>query len=110
MAKATKAKLLRKRSRAMRDVELEGTGTVTVQGLRRGEVKEIRIAATKGGKVNPDLVDLYTLSRALVEPALTPDEVAQWAEQAPAGEVAKVLEACGELSGMLEGADKSGLS
>ena len=109
MGQATKDSLLRKREVSTREVDLDGTGTVTVRALKRGEVIEIRQAATKNGKLNEDLVDLFTIARGMVDPQLTPDEVAEWAEQAPAGEPAKVMAAIGEMSGYLEGADKSGL-
>lgn len=105
-----KAHLLRTRTMATRDVDVDGQGTVVrVRGLKRGEVLEIRAAATKHGKLNANLVDLFTIAWSLVDPVMTPDEVAEWAEHAPAGELARVMEACGELTGMLDGADKSGV-
>lgn len=109
MVKATKARLLAKRD-TTREVELPGLGTVTVRGLQRGEVREIRLKATKAGKVDEKLMEQLSMQAGLVEPRLTLAEVKRWDNDAPAGETVLVLEAIAEMSGMSQGADKSGLS
>lgn len=98
-----KAKLLQKRD-VERDVELDGVGTVRVRALTRADVMWSR------GAKGDDAQECRMLSRALVDPVLTPDECATWSEMAPAGEFVKVMDAVRDLSGMGDGAAKSGVS
>ena len=108
MVKATKSRLLAERA-TTREVELPNVGTVTVRGLSRGEVREIRLKATKGGKVDEPLMERLSMQAGLVEPRLTLAEVTKWDKASPAGETVLVLEAIAEMSGMSQGADKRGL-
>jgi len=97
-----KAKLLAKRGPSYRDVEVD-VGTVRVRGLNRAEVK-----ACKDKDQNTSEVKI--IAAALVDPeGMTEDEVAEWLEDAPAGDYAAVMVAITELSGLFEGADKSGV-
>lgn len=97
-----KSKLLAKRGPSYRDVKVD-VGTVRVRGLNRAEVK-----ACKDSDENTSEVKIITT--ALVDPeGLTEDEVAGWLEDAPAGDYVAVMQAVSELSGLSEGADKSGL-
>jgi hypothetical protein len=98
-----KAKLLTSRM-PTDEVEIPGVGTVTVRGLSRGEVFAIRKVA------NGDQdVERKTLARAMVEPEFTEDEAGQWQAASPAGELEPVTKRIQELSGLAEGADKSGV-
>lgn len=96
-----KAKLLAKRTPGYRDVELE-VGTVRVRGLTRAEVKACR-------DKNDDAQENRIIAAAMVDPALTADEVAEWLDNAPAGESVAVMNAIKELSALDEGAAKSGV-
>lgn len=85
--------------------EIDGVGTVRIRGLSRAEVVELQ--ALDGGVA---AADRRMLSRALVEPALTEDEVATWQANSPPHEIEALTLAIAELSGMGVGAAKSGVS
>lgn len=80
-------------------VPIPGVGHVTVRGLSRDETADI-----------PNLTgaerESTIISRAMVDPELTVDEVRQWMKAAPAGEFDKVSTKIGELSGLLESSGK----
>ena len=97
-----KAKLLAKRGTSQRDVQVD-VGTVKVRGLTRAEVIQCR---DETGKT----IDVELIALAMTDPQLTAEEAGIWLETAPAGDYVKVLTAVSELSGLIEGADKSGLS
>jgi hypothetical protein len=97
-----KATLLAKRAGSTRDVELPGVGTVTVRGLTRTEVKACK-------DEDGNTAENKLIAKGLVDPELSEDEVAQWLEGAPAGEYVAVMTAISELSGLAEGAQKSGV-
>lgn len=97
-----KAELLKKRTGETREVEIPGVGTVTVRGLSAGEVKRWK------GKSESE-VERHVIAAAMVDPVLTLDEVDEWAENAPFGHLVDVIKAVYELSGVSEGAAKSGL-
>lgn len=92
------------------ELELDGVGTVRLRALTRGEVSDARELFATG----PDLADLDVtgyedalVALSLVDPVLTPEEVRRWDEAAPAGELARVMEAIRDLSGLGEEAAKS---
>lgn len=95
--------LKRKASGRTREVPIEDIGNVTVRALSRGEVSRVKRDFPE------DQVENALISLALVDPALTPEEVGEWLDEAPAGDSVAVMGAVAELSGMSEGADKSGL-
>jgi hypothetical protein len=83
----------------------DGSGTVTIRGLTRNEA--IRIRDEQGGI---DARDNLLISLGLVDPAMTPDDVAAWGDAEGQFVVMTDLsEAIGRLSGMVEGAGKSGV-
>ena len=86
------------------DFEIPGIGTVRVRGLSRGEVYAIRKVST-----GDDDMERKTLARAMVDPEMTEDEIGQWQAASPAGELEPVTLKIHELSGLSEGADKSGV-
>jgi len=98
---------------AEREVALPGfPEPVRIRALTRDEVVRVRDAHMHG----PDIEDLDVISYeneltslALVDPALTPEEVAQWSEAAPAGELSLVMDEIRSLSAMDEEAAKSGV-
>lgn len=84
----------------------DGSGTVTIRGLTRNEA--IAIRDTQGGI---DARDNLLISLGLVEPAMTPEDVAAWGEaQGQFVVMTDLSEAIGRLSGMVEGAGKSRVS
>lgn len=95
--------LARKMGQAM--VELpDGSGTVTVRGLNRRE------AMTVAGMDDHYERDAYLTSCGLVDPAMTVEDVKAWGENDETNTLEVVSRAIGELSGMVEGAGKSGVS
>lgn len=84
-------------------VTIEGVGDITIRALSRHELME---AESKGGMLAQER---YLVSRALVEPAMTEAEVGQWQTMSLPGEINVVSRRINELSGITEGADKSGV-
>lgn len=95
-----KGKLLAKREQSYRDVEVD-VGTVRVRGLTRAEVK--------GCKDGDETNDLKIIAAGMVDPELTEAEVAQWLDNAPAGDYVAVLNAISELSGLSKEVANRGL-
>lgn len=93
--KATKAKLLARRL-GTTTVPTE-VGDLVVRGLNRDEGRRVAEQTTLADR------DRLMLSLGLVEPAMTPDEVDEWASAAPAGELEDVSRAIAGLSKMLDG-------
>lgn len=85
------------------DVEIEGVGTVRVRALTRAQALEVRDQATEVDKLERTL-----LHWALVDPHLSPGEIRQWQEAAPAGEIEPIINKITELSGMTKLAAKEG--
>ena len=86
------------------DHEIQGVGTVRIRGLSRAELLELQ--ALDGGAL---VTDRRMVSLALVDPALTEDEVKAWQENSHAGEIEQLTLAIAELSGIGVGAPKSGV-
>ncbi|MEH1013048.1 hypothetical protein V6U90_08045 [Micromonospora sp. CPCC 206060] len=84
------------------DVEIPGVGTVRVRGLSRAEVLKVQ----RLGKAERDA---HMIALGMVDPPMPVTDVQRWAEASPAGEMEAVSRRIGELSGVLEGAQKSGL-
>lgn len=87
---------------AEREVEIDA-GTVRVRALSRQEVLDMRELDAK------DLarVDQVILAKAMVDPKITEEEVAQWQAAAAAGEIETVIDAISEISGLTELASKN---
>ena len=85
-------------------VTLPSGGTVKVRGLTRDEAMEVRKRPDDAARDN------YMIATGMVEPVLSEDDVALWATTAPAGDSVEITRAIGRLSGMVEGAGKSGPS
>jgi hypothetical protein len=95
------------------EIDLPGVGTVRVRALTRAEVIGIRRAAdndpaTLDGK-RVLVIERKMIALAMVDPELTEAEVGRWQDAAPAGELTPVTDKIQELSGMAEGASKSGV-
>ncbi len=87
-------------------VTIEGVGDLRVRGLRRGEVFAIK-KATEGKDV--EAYEIKALTVGVIEPKLTEAEVRRWYKAAPAGEIDPVVDKIMDLSGLGQGADKSGV-
>lgn len=77
---------------------------VIIRGLTRNEALTVQDLPTTIDKDN------FMLSTALVDPVLSVADVAAWADADDAGVLVKVSEAIVTLSGMGEGAGKSGVA
>lgn len=85
------------------DVEIPGVGTVHVRALTRGEVYQVQ---------RPEQwvdSERKILAFGMLDPVLTEKEAGRWQESAPAGEIDVVVDRIRELSGITEGASKSGV-
>lgn len=78
-------------------VEIPGVGYVTVRGLSRWEMLTAGKLADKGGTL---AVERAMLAFAMVEPALTEDEVSAWQKASPAAEIKPVVTMINRLSGV----------
>lgn len=87
------------------EVEVEGIGTVRVRGLSRGEV--FIVQKTTGD--DTAAMERRIVSLGMVDPEMTEDDVRQWQQSSPAGELDAVADKINELSGLSQGADKSGV-
>lgn len=81
--------------------EIPDVGTVRIRGLSRAVVLEVQAL------VEVAAADRKMLVAALVDPAVTEDDVAVWQQNSPPLEIEKLIEAIRELSGMGDGASKA---
>jgi hypothetical protein len=79
---------------------------VIIRGLTRDETLQMRNAGESGDLAATDNIMIHF---GLVEPAMTVEEVAQWAAQDDAGTLVDLSQAIARLSRMGEGAGKSGV-
>lgn len=90
-------------------VPVDGMGDVLVRGLSRGEVFLMQKTRADGGIKTEDAYERRMLSLGLVHPEMTEAEVGVWQQVSPAGEMEPVAAKIRDLSGLGEGADKSGV-
>lgn len=79
------------------DVEIPGVGTVTIRALTRGEA--IRI---QGDEMLAEEAECKLLALAMVDPVMTEDEIQEWQDTSPAGQMQPVIKAILAASGMVE--------
>lgn len=101
MSTVDKAALLKKRF-GVEDVEIPGVGTVQVRPLSRAEAMKVQ-----GVEMDAEAMERLLVSRAMVSPELTEEEVGEWQANSPAGELQPVVEAIVRLSGMEQKSAKS---
>ena len=103
----------RKANTATDTVELDAGVEVQIKALTRGEVE-----ACRKGKPENDVYERRLIAAALVDPVMSYADVTRWLdgdpeddtdEGAPAGDSVRVMKAIAELSGLAEGAPKSGV-
>lgn len=90
-----KTKLLASRGLGTRIVDVDGVGKVEVRGLTRAEALELQ-----GKEMDAIEMECRLLSAAMVNPALSVEDVAEWQKVAPVGELEPISQAIQELSGM----------
>ena len=93
-ATVSKEDLLKRRF-GVEPVEIPGVGTVEVRPLSRAEV-----LAVQGADLSAAETERRFLSKAMVSPSLTEDEVATWQENSSAGSFDVVTDAIERLSGL----------
>lgn len=96
MAAVDKAALLASRGFGTESVPVGEVGEVVVRGLSRAEVLGLQSA----GDLDATEMERKLVSLAMVDPALTEDEVGEWQKVAPAGELEPISEAIQRLSGL----------
>ncbi len=79
---------------------IPGVGDVIIRPLTRGQ--SMRVQQVEDMEERDNLI----ISMGLVNPPMTADEVQQWADAAPGGELARLGLRIAELSGMLDGQPK----
>jgi hypothetical protein len=97
----TREQILARKVAGRTEVYPVDDGEVVIRGLTRNEALAVREADTLADKDN------LLISLGLVDPVLSPEDVAAWAENDEAGVLAGISTRIGELSGMGEGAGKS---
>ncbi len=84
-------------------VDIEGVGRFTIRAVTRAQALQVQQIGQSGDVSGSENL---LISLGLVEPALTPEQVAAWAEAAPAGELQAISVAIGTISGMHASAGK----
>lgn len=97
---ADKSKLLASRGLGLHTVDLGELGEVKVRALTRAEALDFE------GEHDERAAEVGLLALALVEPKLTEDEIRQWQEVSPAGEMAPIVVKVMAISGMTAEAPK----
>jgi hypothetical protein len=100
---ASKDDLLRQRF-GVTDYHIPGVGTVRVRPLTRGEALQV-----VGVERDKRELEAQIVAWAMVEPKLTEAEVRTWMDNSAAGELQALTQFITKLSGLGEGAPKSGL-
>jgi hypothetical protein len=77
--------------------------TVAIRALTRDEVLESQVAGSLSDRDN------FLVATGMTDPKLTVEEVAAWASGADAGDLVAVSDGIAELSGLKQGAGKSGV-
>jgi hypothetical protein len=80
-----------------------GGGYVVIRGLTRNEALLVRAGDNVGE------MDNLMISLGMVDPVMSPEDVAAWGEVGDAGTMIRLSNRISELSGMVEGAGKSGV-
>jgi hypothetical protein len=80
-----------------------GDGEVIIRGLTRNEALLVRAGDNAGE------MDNLMISLGMVDPVMTPEDVDAWGEVGDAGTMIRLSNRISELSGMVEGAGKSGV-
>jgi hypothetical protein len=88
------------------DYELPGVGWIRIRGLSRAEFMEA------GKRYGQDMAaqERFILSRCVIIPRVTEADAGHWQQASGINEINKLAMHINEMSGLSEGADKSGVS
>lgn len=78
--------------------------TVAIRALTRDEILESQDAGSLADRDN------YIVATGMTDPRMSVEDVAAWAAAADAGDLTAVTDAIAELSGLKQGAGKSGVA
>lgn len=84
---------------------IPGVGTVRVRSLTRGEALQV-----VGVEKDKRDLEAQILAWAMIEPKLSVEDARVWMDNSPAGELQTLTQFITRLSGLAEGAAKSGVS
>ena len=102
MANLTRAQILaRKTGKGV--ATLPDGSTVAIRALTRDEVLESQDGLSLSDRDN------YLVATGMTDPKMSIEDVAAWAAGADAGDLVAVSDAIAELSGLKQGAGKSGV-
>src|ERR1700743_692476 len=104
MAMLTKEQLL-KQHFGVEEHEIEGIGTVKVRSLTRSEA-----LAVVGKELDKAASGRYLIATGMGRPTAAGEDVKPWQDNSPAGEIQAVAKLITKLSGLTDGAPKSGVS
>lgn len=88
----------------LKELDVPGVGTVKIRSLSRAQALELRDKEIPVSEMEAKL-----LVWAMVEPALTLDEVKQWQANTPAGELQPITEEIARISGMVKSSPKDAM-
>jgi hypothetical protein len=91
------------------DVKLASGKLVRVRALSRAEVLVMQTLKAKGILDTEDKWERHMLARAIVNPSMTVEQIAGWQQERAGGDLEDVTRKISDLSGLTEGADKSGV-
>jgi hypothetical protein len=103
MANLTRAQILARKT-GKGTATLPDGSTVAIRALTRDEVLESQETSSLADRDN------FLVATGMTDPKLTVEEVAAWAAGADAGDLVAVSDGIAELSGLKQGAGKSGVS
>jgi hypothetical protein len=103
MANLTRAQILARKT-GKGTATLPDGSTVAIRALTRDEVLESQETATLADRDN------FLVATGMTDPAMSVEDVAAWAAGSDAGDLVAVSDAIAELSGLKQGAGKSGVS
>lgn len=81
-------------------VEIPNVGTLTVRGMSRAEIQQVNDLKIDGVEADTLAKERWTLSRCVIDPQFTEDEIGVWQENSPAGEINPVALEINRLSGI----------
>jgi hypothetical protein len=101
MANLTRDEILARRT-GRGSATLPDGGTVAIRALTRDQIMEVQDQSRTLQER-----DTLMISLGMTDPVMTEEEVAEWAANAPAGDLTAVSEGIADLSGLRQGAGKS---
>lgn len=88
------------------EVEIPDVGTVRIRALTREEVLKLGIVPGSAVELDIAVAEQKMLSKAMVDPEMSENDIRQWQENSPAMEINIVFEAVLKMSGLAPGTAK----